>query len=185
MGPTHCLQLKRNETDPWQNHYGSIAGFSYEPGFQYKLKVKKTENSNNPLPQDISSFTYTLLEELDKTWDKTVLLNDIWGLTSIDGTPWYNYPGNKTALPPNLEINLANRTLFAQVGCELKGNITLIDGKNIRIDAIQVTDIDCKRDDWLDTVIRRLGQTTQYRIKGRELQLRNDKGPLLTFKKID
>ncbi len=64
-GRMKCMQVKEKESDSWQNFYSNIEGFTYEPGYEYVLKVK-TEKIANP-PADASSIKYTLIEQVSKT----------------------------------------------------------------------------------------------------------------------
>lgn len=63
--PMKCLQVKEKASDSWQNFYTNIEGFTYEPGYEYVLKVK-TEKIENP-PMDASSIKYTLIKQVSKT----------------------------------------------------------------------------------------------------------------------
>ncbi|MCX8523226.1 DUF4377 domain-containing protein [Chryseobacterium formosus] len=65
VAPMKCLQVKEKASDSWGNFYSNIEGFTYEPGFEYVLKVK-TEKIENP-PMDGSSIKYTLVKQLSKT----------------------------------------------------------------------------------------------------------------------
>lgn len=62
--PMKCLQFKEKESDNWGNFYSNIEGFTYEPGFEYVLKVK-TEKIKNP-PIDGSSIKYSLVSQVSK-----------------------------------------------------------------------------------------------------------------------
>ncbi|MGL6129731.1 DUF4377 domain-containing protein [Chryseobacterium artocarpi] len=64
-GRMKCMQVKENASDNWTNFYSNIEGFTYEPGYEYVLKVK-TEKIANP-PADASSIKYTLVEQVSKT----------------------------------------------------------------------------------------------------------------------
>lgn len=64
VAPMKCLQIKEKATDTWQNFYSSIEGFTYEPGFEYELKVR-TEKLEN-VPADGSSVRYVLVKEVSK-----------------------------------------------------------------------------------------------------------------------
>lgn len=64
VAPMKCLQVKEKESDSWENFYSNIEGFTYEPGFEYVLKVK-TEKIKNP-PMDGSSIKYTLVNQVSK-----------------------------------------------------------------------------------------------------------------------
>ena len=65
--PRACMQLRWNPDEPWEpswNDVSSIAGFTYEPGFFYHLRVEKT-----PLPYpppDAPQYTLRLVEVVDK-----------------------------------------------------------------------------------------------------------------------
>lgn len=65
VAPMKCLQVKEKESESWQNFYSNIEGFTYEPGYEYILKVK-TEKIANPLA-DASSIKYTLIKQVSKT----------------------------------------------------------------------------------------------------------------------
>ncbi|SIQ22161.1 protein of unknown function [Chryseobacterium indoltheticum] len=65
VAPMKCLQVKEKESDTWQNFYTNIEGFTYEPGYEYVLKVR-TEKIENP-PMDASSIKYTLIKQVSKT----------------------------------------------------------------------------------------------------------------------
>ncbi|MEY8761849.1 DUF4377 domain-containing protein [Chryseobacterium tongliaoense] len=65
VAPMKCLQVKENASENWTNFYSNIEGFTYEPGYEYILKVK-TEKIENP-PADGSSIKYTLVKQVSKT----------------------------------------------------------------------------------------------------------------------
>jgi hypothetical protein len=65
VAPMKCLQVKENTSENWSNFYSNIEGFTYEPGYEYVLKVK-TEKIANP-PADGSSIKYTLVKQVSKT----------------------------------------------------------------------------------------------------------------------
>jgi len=65
VAPMKCLQVKETQSGSWTNFYSNIEGFTYEPGYEYVLKVK-TEKIANP-PMDGSSIKYTLVKQVSKT----------------------------------------------------------------------------------------------------------------------
>ncbi|MBT2622295.1 MULTISPECIES: DUF4377 domain-containing protein [Chryseobacterium] len=65
VAPMKCLQVKEKASENWTNFYSNIEGFTYEPGYEYVLKVK-TEKIANP-PADGSSIKYTLINQVSKT----------------------------------------------------------------------------------------------------------------------
>ncbi|MCK5471136.1 MAG: META domain-containing protein [Cyclobacteriaceae bacterium] len=60
-----CYLIRRSPGENWVSHYHEIQGLDYEPGFSYKIKVKK-EHIKNP-PVGASSFRLILVETLDMT----------------------------------------------------------------------------------------------------------------------
>ena len=63
-----CMLIKRKPNDEWQKFYDPIEGFSYQKGFEYKLRVAVT-----PIEQpmaDGSDRRYTLLDILSKEASK-------------------------------------------------------------------------------------------------------------------
>ena len=62
VGPRECLQVRRSADDAWELFYESIEGFTYEAGFQYRLRVAERVIPNPPA--DGSSRAYRLVEVL-------------------------------------------------------------------------------------------------------------------------
>ena len=60
-----CYLIRKNIGENWILHYEEIEGLDYEPGFSFKIKVKK-ERIKNP-PADASSFRLILVEVVEKT----------------------------------------------------------------------------------------------------------------------
>lgn len=64
VAPQKCLLVKMGETEEWTFFYDQIEGFTYEPGYEYVLEIKK-DKIDNP-PADHSSMKYTLVKEISK-----------------------------------------------------------------------------------------------------------------------
>lgn len=64
VGKWECMLVRHGDAGQWEYFYGNIAGFDYEPGYEYVLRVKKEEVKNPP--QDASSVKYTLVKVLSK-----------------------------------------------------------------------------------------------------------------------
>ena len=64
MVPQQCMLTKERPDDDWTYFYGEIVGFTYEPGFNYTLRVER-RHIRNP-PADGSSYEYRLVEVLVK-----------------------------------------------------------------------------------------------------------------------
>lgn len=61
---TTCLQVREPGSATYENFYGSIDGFDYQPGFQYLIRVGW--HKVDPVPVDGSSRRYELLALLSK-----------------------------------------------------------------------------------------------------------------------
>jgi len=66
VGPMTCLLVKYEKDSEWTMFYENIAGFEYEPGFEYELLVEKTKVDNPPA--DSSSIKYEMVELVNKTY---------------------------------------------------------------------------------------------------------------------
>jgi len=64
VAPMKCMQVRHSAQQPWGLFYTGIEGFTFEPGYRYRLKVQVTELKN--VPADASSLRYTLVEQLEK-----------------------------------------------------------------------------------------------------------------------
>jgi len=64
VGKQKCYLVKEGDAKIWSYMYQSVEGFTYEPGCEYVLKVKK-EKVANP-PADASSIRYILEKVVSK-----------------------------------------------------------------------------------------------------------------------
>lgn len=62
--PTTCLQTRERSDAPWELFYDPIAGFTYEPNYEYVLRVTRRDVPNPPA--DGSAFEYRLVAVLSK-----------------------------------------------------------------------------------------------------------------------
>jgi Domain of unknown function (DUF4377) len=61
---TECMLVREDPNGEWENFYGGIEGFTYEPGYSYKLLVA-TRRIPNP-PADGSSIEYRLVQIIEQ-----------------------------------------------------------------------------------------------------------------------
>jgi hypothetical protein len=64
VGPQECLLVREHPDTAWSLFYDGIAGFDFEPGFEYTVRVA-IRHVDNP-PADGSSLAYRLLAILRK-----------------------------------------------------------------------------------------------------------------------
>ena len=143
VGEQKCYLIRMTTEGNWILHYEEIKGLDYEPGFSYKIKVKK-ESVKNP-PADRSSYQYRLLEILEKR-DVTddIMTEDLtdkeWKLEymKVDGVQY----GIEEKIPTILFSNDNKVNGFA--GCnKYFGNYTL-DGRTINLDELGSTRMHCE-----------------------------------------
>lgn len=65
IGVTECLQVREPPDGSWQRFYDEVAGFTYEPGYWYVLRVARRPVANPPA--DGSSLAYRLLTVVSRT----------------------------------------------------------------------------------------------------------------------
>ena len=63
--PMECLRIREYPDTAWTLFYDSIEGFTFEPGFQYTVRVRIHHVPNPPL--DANALSYKLLAVLSKT----------------------------------------------------------------------------------------------------------------------
>ena len=59
-----CLLVKESPAQEWQLFYDHIERFTYEPGFNYRIRVRRIEVDNPPA--DASSYRYLLIRIIEK-----------------------------------------------------------------------------------------------------------------------
>ena len=64
VAPQKCYMVREDPAEDWRFFYSQIAGFEYEPGYQYELLVRE-EKVANP-PADGSSLRWELVEVVSK-----------------------------------------------------------------------------------------------------------------------
>ena len=184
VGPMQCFQIKNSEEEPWTNFYQDIAGFDFEPGYIYKLKVSIKTLDKDELPADKSSLEYRLVEVLSKQADPLLSLNDIWVITKIEGAEAksINSEGN-----PILEINTRSMTILGSDGCNnYRGKIETLSINKISFGPIMGTKNACRDMDIPNKYSAALSKVKSYKKERLELVLYDETNKeLLSFKKVD
>ena len=184
VGPMQCFQIKNSEEEPWTNFYQDIAGFDFEPGYIYKLKVSIKTLDKDELPADKSSLEYRLVEVLSKQADPLLSLNDIWVITKIEGAEAksINSEGN-----PILEINTRSMTILGSDGCNnYRGKIETLSENKISFGPIMGTKKACRDMDIPNKYTTALSKVKSYKKERLELVLYDETNKeLLSFKKVD
>ena len=107
-----CLQVKIGAVKTWSNWYSTISGFTYEPGYTYRLRVI-SESIENP-PADASNKIYTLA----KVISKTPLAGTTWKIDTLNGKKIQS-PATLSFTYNKIQAKICN-TMFG--GYTLKGD---------------------------------------------------------------
>jgi heat shock protein HslJ len=190
VGKMKCLQIQEADTltpNNWENFYGNIEGFEYEPGFIYKLLVKKKKLDPAKVPADASTLKYSLIRVTEKNRDNKLQLNDIWALETIDGETidLKNLSGRQER--PVLEIHLNKMRISGNDGCNaMFGTIAKLDEKRISFTHLGGTLMACPNMELPDKYNNALGKTKTYKRNGLNLYFYDSEGnEVLRFKKVD
>ena len=65
VAPQKCMQVKETPDGEYQDFYDPIQGFTFEPGYNYVLRVQVERLST--APSDASSLKFNLIEVVEKT----------------------------------------------------------------------------------------------------------------------
>ena len=187
-GTHSCLQVKYKNDKNWRLLHNEIEGFNYKPGYIYELNVIKRPLKNKSPGKNNLSFSYHVKSVLNKTRDKSIHLNDIWGLTSI----WMNKEEVKilnkrfTKGYPILELNTRKMLLSGHDGCNtINGSIDKVDNTTLIFENIITSLIHCNDIEISKQVSANLSRVNRYEFQGLQLSLYADHTPLLTYRKMD
>lgn len=190
VGKMKCLQTQESDTlkpTDWKNFYGNIEGFEYEPGYIYKISVKKEKLDPANAPADASSIKYSLVEVIEKNIDAKMRLNDIWALKAINGETIDTAELSGMQKQPVLEIHLNDMKIFGNDGCNnMFGSIESLDEKNIVFGAMGGTKMACPNMKLSSKYITALGNTKSYKLDGLQLYFYDaDGNEILRYLKVD
>lgn len=186
VGPTSCLQIQHGDSlnSNWENHYSSIEGFEFEPGYIYKLSVKKVYADNKNNVQDKSTFKYVLVEIVEKEKDHALLIHDIYIVSNLDGI------GEIKDLDkaPTMEINTTKNAIGGKDGCNsYGGDIKTLNKDQIEFGAIFATKMYCENNMAIPNQLHKsLGEVKFYQRKdGYVFLLNAERKSIITLKKVD
>lgn len=64
VAPMKCMQVRSQPGASWSLFYQQIEGFTFEPGFRYRLEVRTEQLTD--VPADASSVRYQLIRVVSK-----------------------------------------------------------------------------------------------------------------------
>lgn len=118
VAPQTCLQVRTDADGEWELFYDTIAGFTHETGYAYKLRVHKITVSDPPA--DANAIRYELVEVVSKT---AVAEEESETADVLDGTQWTLTamgPADNVVnpLPDNpIELEFTDGQVLGTAGC--------------------------------------------------------------------
>lgn len=187
LGPMSCLQIQKGfEIDPgaWRFFYNNIKGFDYEPGNIYQIKVNVTDREP-PIPADVSSKIYELVEVVSKTPDPALRLTNIWKITKVGEIENPTGFKNKEAL--TFEFDASKKTYLGNMGCNsIRGEIKENDGEKLLLSPGATTRMACPDMSTENTISKALIDTRGYKLENNQLYFMNEaRETLITFQAVD
>lgn len=170
-----CIQLKAKKSAAWQATTAVITGFTYEEGYEYKLKIST----------DKLTGKQTLVKVLAK---KSTGYNPA---VKLEGKKWvvYNlYDGGTNMWLRDTSVyvtlDVTNGKITGHGVCnKFKGTLTA-QGKNITIGELAFTKMRClDQGNVMESIVNNLLSATKtYEVKGKQLTLYSDKGSHLVLR---
>jgi len=186
VAPMQCLQVRKEGSEQWQNFYSQIAGFEYEPGFLYRIRVQEEKLDPKEVPADASSVKYTLVSIEEKVRDPRLRINDIWVLEELEGRKIPDEELSGGLERPSMEFHLAESRFMGTDGCNsLRGSIEAIGERELRLGPAMSTKMSCGDMTLPDAFLKLLSRSDTYRIEDGRLWLSEGNTDLLTFRKTD
>lgn len=176
VGPQKCMLIKENIEDDFSYFYDNIAGFDFEEGFNYTLKVT-VESIKNP-PADGSSLKYSLVEIIKK--EKVTLQKQIakqWTVINLEGIE--NLSQKPTFLFSENENKISGST-----GCNNYFGTYKIENNSIRFSEMGTTRKMCPDMTTENSFLSNLGLVNYFKIEKENLFLFDEKDTVLMVCKI-
>jgi len=143
-GAQKCYLIRKSSEGNWILHYEEIKGLEYEPGFRYKLKVKKESAKDGPL--DRSTYQYQVVEVMEKrdVTDDIVLedlMDKVWKMEylKINDT---QYGADESSVPTLIFEDERKVNGFA--GCNKYFTSFSLDGRKLDFGEIGSTKMHCE-----------------------------------------
>ncbi len=180
----YCLQIQNTDTPQlgqWKTWNDSIVNFIPKIGHLYKLKVSSTPIRSKQSSSLHENTQYKLIEVLEEKRDETILLNDIWGLSSIHGELL-----NTSSKRPRLELNVSKDQFLGFAFCNrISGQVNALNNL-IQFSNIATTKMACKNLEYETKFIELLNEPMSFKTGKNQLILFNSqKKEVLRFKKLD
>ncbi|MCS6844762.1 MAG: META domain-containing protein [Caldilineales bacterium] len=184
VAPQMCLEVKTSPDAEYTLFYDTIAGFEFEPGFEYELRVERTRRAD--VPADASAFTYTLVEVVSKTAVASTLALEgpIWRLLAVA------YDNGQLVMPvagTEATVTFQNGDLGGNASCNTYFGTYTADGNALTVQVGGMTMMACPEPIMAqeNAFVARLQEAASYAITADQLQILNADGQVvLVFEEL-
>lgn len=169
-----CLMVKEKKKDSYQLLSGVIAGFTYEEGYEYQLKVEKRGAQDYILSKVLKKkkTSYNPSERIDKKqWFLYSMHIDTQFIRIMDTTAIY------------MELNLAEKRVSGKGVCNRFNGEVTIENKNIAFAEMASTKMACEGNILENIITGMLKRMKFYRTSGNILTLSNNDKELMIWKR--
>lgn len=169
-----CLMVKEKKKDSYQLLSGAIAGFTYEEGYEYLLKVEKRPAEDYILSKVLKKkkTNYSPTERIDKKqWFLYSMHIDTQFIRIMDTTAIY------------MELNLTEKRVSGKGVCNrFNGGVT-VESKSITFAEMASTKMACEGNILENIITGMLKRMKFYRTSGNILTLSNNDKELMIWKR--
>ena len=183
VAPQTCLLVKFDPESESELFYDSIIGFEYEAGFEYELRVKKSQIENPRA--DASSIQYELVEMVSKT--AMTEGNESGSNDQLAGSSWllvsYGPENAPMKVLPNTEISVEFKAgnIEGSAGCNDFFGVYEIKQESISIGEVAQTEIGCLDEKVMEQEMaftEALIEAKSFTIEGETLTMSDENGVL-------
>lgn len=170
-----CMLIKEHPEDEWSNFYDQIAGFEYEEGYNYEVRVE-VQKVDNP-PADGSSLKYILKEVVSKVKSNAKLqsaddLAGTWKVIQITGLESIKFF-------PTFEFDPEENRVAGYAGCNNYFASYEQKGPELKLGHAGATRKMCQDMTVEDAFLKKLDQIAYYKKIKSELHLFDSKDNLI------
>lgn len=187
VGPMQCMRVRDAADQPWRLFYGAIEGFTFEPGYRYKLEVEEIPVANPPA--DASAIRTVLREQIRKVAIEPPadpFAAKTWRLFEL--VPEAGAPAMQPQAMITLAIDTPAKRAAGKGGCNRWFATAAIDGSTLKLSGMGATMMACpppameEERAFLDALAR----TETYAVgdEGTSLTLMLADGGLMRFREL-
>ncbi|PIB35443.1 hypothetical protein BFP72_08560 [Reichenbachiella sp. 5M10] len=179
VGKSDCFLTQVSEmntpSEQWRPFYNDINNFDFTPGYLYLLKVRI--DFKDSIAANGNFYKYTLMEEVSKSKDYSLWLDQKWRFVTIDSD---NIAMNQEEDIPTLQFNSTDYVISGTTGCNnFSGTFRPTYINKIKIGPVVATRKMCPDMAHDNAILSNFPEVSEYSIHGDTLRLRNSNGKSL------